>query len=115
MRKRFSPLVCLLVAAAFAAGQASESSSRYQVAGTPTELGLAGYAKVLCSAVFVSLRDPDEAFRNSGYWMMPNDQQEGNTYTIDREKKTVRVTRGGTSENGEVVWRPGLHHTSARP
>ena len=31
---------------------------------TPIELGLAGYAKVLCSAVFVSERQPEEAFKN---------------------------------------------------
>ncbi len=28
--------------------------SEYASAGTPLELGLAGYAKVLCSAIFVS-------------------------------------------------------------
>ena len=33
---------------------------------TPLALGLAGYAKVLCSAVFVSGREPAEAFKNSG-------------------------------------------------
>ena len=33
--------------------------------GTHTELGLAGYAKVLCSAVFVSGRDAAEAAKNS--------------------------------------------------
>jgi len=33
--------------------------------GTPITLGLAGYAKVLCSAVFVSGREAPEAFENS--------------------------------------------------
>ena len=64
-----------------------------QPVGTPVELGLAGYAKVMCSAVFVSNRDPVEAFHNSGYWMMPADQQDGITYKIDREKKLVTLTR----------------------
>jgi len=32
-----------------------------QPVDTPAEYGLAGYAKVLCSAVFVSYRDPAEA------------------------------------------------------
>jgi len=66
-----------------------------QPVGTPVELGLAGYAKVLCSAVFVSFREPSEAFHNSGYWMMPNDKQDGITYVVDREAKVVRVTRDG--------------------
>ena len=35
--------------------------------GTHTELGLQGSAKVLCSAVFVSGRDPEEFARNSGF------------------------------------------------
>jgi CubicO group peptidase (beta-lactamase class C family) len=84
MRKRFFPLVVLLLGPAVG-----------QPVGTPAELGLAGYAKVLCSAVFVSMRDPAEAFHNSGYWMMPNDQQDGITYIVDRERKLVHITRGG--------------------
>lgn len=65
--------------------------------GTRIELGLAGYAKVLCSAVFVSGREPGEAFRNSGFFMMPDDQQDGVTYVVDREKKLVSTTRGGVT------------------
>jgi hypothetical protein len=38
--------------------------------GTARELGLAGYAKILCSGVFVSERDPKEAATNSAYWML---------------------------------------------
>lgn len=92
-----------------------------QVVGTPTELGLAGYAKVMCSAVFVSFRDPDEAFHNSGYWMMPRDEQDGNTYALDREKKLVRVTRGAVTrtakfygDQGCIIQSPeheGIHFT----
>ena len=44
--------------------------------GTHTELGLQGSAKVLCSAVFVSGRDPDEFAKNSGFWFMPADEAE---------------------------------------
>src|SRR5437899_1791897 len=36
-----------------AAGVARQTATPYVVVGTPTELGLAGYAKILCSAVFV--------------------------------------------------------------
>jgi len=90
MRKRFFPLVVLLLGPAVG-----------QPVGTPAELGLAGYAKVLCSAVFVSMRDPAEAFHNSGYWMMPNDQQDGITYVVDRERKLVHVTRGGITRTAK--------------
>jgi hypothetical protein len=37
---------------------------------SPTSLGAASYAKVLCSAVFVSGRDVDEARQNSAYFLM---------------------------------------------
>ena len=84
--------VVLLLLSRLAAGQP---------VGTPVELGLAGYAKVLCSAVFVSMRDPAEAFHNSGYWMMPNDQQDGVTYIVDREEKLVRMTRGAITRTAK--------------
>ena len=37
---------------------------------SPTSLGAATYAKVLCSAVFVSGRDAEEAKQNSAYFLM---------------------------------------------
>jgi len=61
---------------------------------TPTHLGLAGYAKVLCSAVFVSGRDPAEAFRNSGFFMMAETERDAIAYTVDRDRKRVSLTRG---------------------
>ena len=57
-------------------------------------LALAGYAKVLCSAVFVSGRDPAEAFKNSGYMFVTDDQLPRVRYTVDRERKLVRTTDG---------------------
>jgi CubicO group peptidase (beta-lactamase class C family) len=68
--------------------------SAFAPEGTPISLGLAGYAKVLCSAVFVSDRDPAEAFKNSGFFLFPDDQRAGVTYAIDREKKLVRMSHG---------------------
>ena len=38
--------------------------------GSPTVNGLAGFAKILCSAVFVSGRDDKEAARDSAYFFM---------------------------------------------
>src|SRR5512134_1362229 len=66
--------------------------------GTPAELGLAGYVKVLCSAVFVSGRDPDEASRNSAYWwLQPPSDLEKVTFTVDRERKLVRASIGSVT------------------
>jgi CubicO group peptidase (beta-lactamase class C family) len=62
--------------------------------GTRTELGLQGFAKVLCSAVFISERDPAEAAKNSAYWFMPADEQDKVTWTIDRDRKIARATLG---------------------
>lgn len=91
MRRRLFLIVGPLLAELLAA----------QPVGTPKELGLAGYAKVLCSAVFVSFREPAEAFQNSGYWMMPENQQDGATYNVDLEKKLVRVTRDGITRTAK--------------
>jgi CubicO group peptidase (beta-lactamase class C family) len=65
--------------------------------GTPIALGLAGYAKVLCSAVFVSGRDAAEAFENSGFFLFPEDQRRGVTYDVDRRNQLVRMTHGSTT------------------
>jgi CubicO group peptidase (beta-lactamase class C family) len=67
--------------------------------GTHTELGLQGSAKVLCSAVFVSGRDPDEFARNSGFWFMPPAEQDKVTWTVDRERKAVTATFGAISRS----------------
>jgi CubicO group peptidase (beta-lactamase class C family) len=75
--------------------------SAFAPEGTPISLGLAGYAKVLCSAVFVSGRDPSEAFRNSGYFLFPEAQRAGVTYTVDREKKLVRMTHGAITRTAK--------------
>ncbi len=65
--------------------------------GTHTELGLQGSAKVLCSAVFVSGRDPEEAARNGGFWFMPAAEAEQVTWTVDRAQKAVTTTFGAIS------------------
>jgi CubicO group peptidase (beta-lactamase class C family) len=69
--------------------------------GTPIPLGLAGYAKVLCSAVFVSGRDAAEAFENSGFFLFPADERRGITYDVDRVKQIVRMTHGAVTRTAK--------------
>jgi CubicO group peptidase (beta-lactamase class C family) len=69
---------------------------------TPNELGLAGYAKVLCSAVFVSGREPAEAFKNSGYFLLDEAQRFGVTYVVDRDRKLVRMTKGPLTRTAKL-------------
>lgn len=61
--------------------------------GTPLELGLAGTAKVLCSAVFISQRVPQEAWENSAQAFMPDEHLDaGHSYAIDVPRQTVTVS-----------------------
>ncbi len=85
----------LALASAVATAQPAREGSAYAPSVTPTELGLAGYAKVLCSAVFVSGRQPEEAARNSGFFMLAENERDGVTWDVDREKQQVRMTRAG--------------------
>ena len=60
---------------------------------SPTSLGAATYAKVLCSGVFVSGRDPEEVKQNSAYFLMVEpDRKKPITADVDRQAKRVRVT-----------------------
>jgi len=61
-------------------------------AGVAPTLGTAGFAKVLCSAVFVSGRDPQEAARNSGAFMLPGAERTITDTVVDYERKEVRLT-----------------------
>jgi CubicO group peptidase (beta-lactamase class C family) len=94
----------------------------YTPAGTRTELGLAGYAKVLCSAVFVSMRDPQEAATNSAYWFMPRGEAEKVTFTVDRDRKGVvarfeTITREARfyGDQGCILQQPGKEGIFFKP
>jgi CubicO group peptidase (beta-lactamase class C family) len=65
--------------------------------GTHTENGLAGYAKILCSGVFVSERAPEDVARGSAYFFVPRDQQDSVKWTIDRDAKLARASIGATT------------------
>jgi CubicO group peptidase (beta-lactamase class C family) len=60
---------------------------------SPTTLGAASYAKVLCSAVFVSGRGVDDARQNSAYFLMNEpDRKKSIVVDVDRQARRVRVT-----------------------
>jgi CubicO group peptidase (beta-lactamase class C family) len=112
---RFSVAFALLFALSAAPGASPPT-------GTHTELGLAGYAKVMCSAVFVSGRDPAEAVKNSGYFFMPNGEPEKVTYTVDRDRRAVTMTFGSITrsarlygDQGCIIDRPGKPGIEFKP
>src|ERR687884_603669 len=101
MRKLLIALSLLFSLIAVSAQQPARRVPAFAPPGTPISLGLAGYAKVLCSAVFVSGRDPAEAFENSGYFLFPDDQRSAVRYALDREQKLVRMTHGSTTRTAK--------------
>src|SRR5262249_21040020 len=98
---RFTTIARLVLAACVCVSVSLAAQNAMAPIGTPLSLGLGGYAKVLCSAVFVSGRDPAEAFKNSGYFFLTDEQQKGVTYTIDRDQKLVRTTHGTTTRTAK--------------
>jgi CubicO group peptidase (beta-lactamase class C family) len=91
------PLVFVLIVATAAMAQRVPPPTRshhpdipYQ---SPTTLGAASYAKILCSAIFVSGRDVDEARQNSAHFLMTEpDRAKPIAVDVDRQAKRVRVT-----------------------
>ncbi len=89
--------------------------------GTHTENGLAGYAKILCSGVFVSGRAPEDVARGSAYFFMPAAEQEQVTWALDRAAKVARASLGGMTrearyhgDQGCIIENPaspGIHFT----
>jgi CubicO group peptidase (beta-lactamase class C family) len=89
--------------------------------GTHTENGLAGYAKILCSGVFVSGRAPEDVARGSAYFFMPQSERSQVTYAVDRDAKLARATLGSTTrearfygDQGCIIQnpsKPGIHFT----
>ena len=87
--------------------------------GTPTENGLAGFAKILCSAVFVSGRQDADAAQNSAYFFMPRDEQSKVTWKVDRTERVVTASFGDVSrsarfygDQGCIIQnpsKPGIH------
>src|SRR5437870_4304078 len=61
--------------------------------GDPMEHYASGYAKIMCSSVFITGLDPAFAAENVGYFTAPYaERAKLGTPKIDREKRTVEVT-----------------------
>lgn len=63
--------------------------------GDPLAHHASGYAKVLCSAVFITGLDPAFAAESVGYFTAPYAERRKLTYAIDRSAKAVNVTLPG--------------------
>ena len=108
-------VVATLLGVLMAAGVASRATSGgLTPVGTHTELGLQGSAKVLCSAVFISGRAPEEFAENSGFWFMPPDEADQVTWTVNRDDQSVTTSFGSISrsarrygDQGCIIDRPG--------
>ena len=115
-RPRFL-LALLLVASAIAVGfpqlRAQEAQAIPGPRGTHTENGLAGFAKILCSGVFVSGRTPEDVARGSAYFFMPRAERDQVKWTIDRDAKLARASFASARAK-RVLRRSGLHHPESR-
>jgi CubicO group peptidase (beta-lactamase class C family) len=104
-----------LAAAAYAAQTATPSIIPAPI-GSHTENGLAGYAKILCSGVFVSGRAPEDVARGSAYFFMPRDEQDRVTWSVDRDARLARASFGGITREARFYGDQGcIIHNAAKP
>src|ERR1700674_1904678 len=77
--------------------------------GDPMEHYASGYAKIMCSSVFITGLDPAFAAENVGYFTAPYaERAKLGTPRIDREKRTVQVTiPNGTVRTAKQVGSQG--------
>ena len=77
--------------------------------GDPTEHYASGYAKIMCSSVFITGLDPSFVAENVGYFTAPYaERAKLGTPKIDREKRTVQVTTpNGTVRTAKQVGSQG--------
>src|SRR5688572_11836472 len=89
--------------------------------GTHTENGLAGFAKILCSGVFVSGRTPEDVVHGSAYFFMPAAERDQVKWTVDRTTRIARASFGAVTrearfhgDQGCIIpssTAPGIHFT----
>jgi CubicO group peptidase (beta-lactamase class C family) len=92
--------------------------------GTHTENGLAGFAKILCSGVFISERAPEDVARGSAYFFMPRAEQDQVKWSLNREARVARASLGALTrearyygDQGCIIQhpeRPGIHFTPVK-
>ena len=84
--------------------------------GDPLEHNTSGYAKTMCSAVFMTGLDPDVAAESVGYFTGPYEERKKvSKPVVDREKKEIRITLpNGVAVVARHFGFAGLHHPAAR-
>ena len=122
MRKRLLAVTFCLSAAVLALA-AQQAADYPKPKGSQSENGLAGFAKILCSAVFVSGRDAAEAAQNSAYFFMPRGEQADVKYEVNKEARAVSASRAGITrmakfqgDQGCIIENPdspGIHFKPA--
>jgi CubicO group peptidase (beta-lactamase class C family) len=75
----------------------AERAPRFPPPSSAVELNLGGFTKVLCSAVFVSGREVEEAIRNSAgpLFLMPGHEPGPGDVEVDEARREVRALRDG--------------------
>jgi CubicO group peptidase (beta-lactamase class C family) len=120
-------LVLVLAGAAATFGLAPQGAAPQIIPapqGTHTENGLAGYAKILCSGVFVSGREPEDVAQGSAYFFVPRAEQTQVKWSIDRNARLARASIGGITrearyhgDQGCIIENPrapGIHFTPTK-
>jgi CubicO group peptidase (beta-lactamase class C family) len=102
MRRVFVLSTSLLVAcapsqsdkASTATAKPVELATTWQVPpGDSLEFQLAGFAKVLCSALFITGRELKDAAEEDGYFIVPREaRDQAKDTVVDRQKKMVTIT-----------------------
>lgn len=106
------------------AAPGEELPTRWQVPpGSPLEHAAAGFAKILCSALFITGRDLAPAIEEDGFFVAPRAERSGLTPSVDRDQQAVhvRLANGVTrsaqrfADQGCVSLPPGARSVSFTP
>ena len=95
----------------------SELPTKWQVPpGDRLEHETAGFAKILCSAIFITGRDLKTAADEDGFFVSPPASRAKVVNTVvDRDAQEVRLTlANGVTRSARARWRSGLRHPTAR-